>query len=112
MEPRTSSESETLVEVFTGMALVAAAALFFFMGRLFDPLSLLVLGGILLVSAIYQTSRGWHVALSTWVLGAIFALAGLGLKVFVVAVLRVNWLAIALFVLAAWWVYLTLLKKR
>lgn len=112
METRTPSEAETLVEVLTGVSLVAAAALFFFLGRLFDPLALLVFGGILLLSAAYQSSRGWHVALTTWLLGGIFALAGLGMKVFVVAVWRVNWLAIALVLLAIWWVYQTFLAKR
>lgn len=107
-----TSNAETLVEMLTGVALVAAAAVFFFSGRLFDPLSMLVLGGILLVSGLFQTSRGWHVALSTWLLGIVLTLAGLGLKVFVVSVLRVNWLAIALLLIAAWWVYHTLLKRR
>lgn len=107
-----TSHTETLVEMFTGVALVAAAAVFFFTGRLFDPLSMLVLGGILLASGIYQTSRGWHVAATTWLLGIVLALGGLGLKVFVVSVLRVNWLAIALILIAAWWVYNTLLKNR
>lgn len=112
MQTRTPSDAETLVEVLTGVGLVAAAALFYFLGRLFDPLALLVFGAILLLSAAYQRARGWHVALSTWLLGGLFTLAGLGLRVFVVAVLRVNWLAIALVLLAIWWIYQTFLAKR
>ncbi len=112
MQTQTRSDAETLVEVLTGVGLVAVAAVFYFLGRLFDPLVLLIFGVILLLSAALQTLRGWHVFRTTWLLGGLFTLTGLLLKVFVGATLRVNWLAIALILLAIWWVYHTFLAKR
>jgi hypothetical protein len=44
----------------------------------------------------------------TWILGVILTLGGLGLRLFLVGVIRINWLPIALLAVAAylvwnWW---------
>jgi len=99
------NDAEFRVEAATLALVVLAAGLFLLLVWLFDPLSLLVIGLIVLGSAVYQTQHGWHVSLTTWVLGGLLTLGGLGLKVFLVAVLQVNWLAIGLVVIGGWMLY-------
>ena len=105
------SDSELKIEAVTLALIVLAAALFLLIGRLFDPLSLLIVGVVLVGSAVYQTQRGWHVSLVTWVLGGLLTLGGLGLKIFLVAVLQVNWLAIGLVAVAGWMLYRVFVKR-
>ncbi len=112
MVDKTKVDAELRVEMVTAALLVLAGAFFLLTGNLFDPLGLFVIGVILLGSAVYQTRRGWHVSLTTWALGVLLTLGGLGLKVFVVAVLRVNWLAIGLIAIAGWWLYRAFVARR
>ena len=106
------SDAEIRAENLTFGLLVVAAGIFAFTGRIFDPFALLIIGLILLGSAVYQTRQGWHVSLTTWGLAILLTLGGLGLKVFLVAVLRVNWLAIGLVLIGGWWLYQNVFKQR
>jgi hypothetical protein len=106
------SNAESQVETITLVLLVLAGGIFLLTGNLFEPLGLFVLGVILLGSAVYQSLRGWPVSLITWILAVLLTLGGLGLKIFVVAVLQVNWLAIGLGLIVAWGLYRTLFRRR
>lgn len=86
---------EARVEMMTAGLLVLLGALYWFAG-LREPLAMTLGGLILLGSGIYQTSRGWHVALTTWLLGLILFFGGIGVRVAVVAYLRIQWVPIAL----------------
>ena len=98
---------ETLVELMTAGLLVVTFFLYL-IGVLTQGIAMLAGGLILLGSGAYQTSKGWHVSLLTWILGAILTLAGLGLRLFLVGVMRINWLPVALLLVAVvyvwnWW---------
>jgi hypothetical protein len=98
---------ETFVEVITAALLIGVFALFL-IGGFHQGIALLLGGLILLGSGIYQTSKGWHVSLVTWILGLILTLGGLGLRLFLVGVIRINWIPLALILIAVyliwnWW---------
>ena len=107
----TDASAELRVEMITAALLVVAVGVFLLRGDLFDPLGLLVVGAILLGSAIYQTRRGWPVSLITWALGVLLTLGGLGLKLFLVAFMQVNYIALGLLAIGGWWLYRTLFRK-
>jgi hypothetical protein len=58
---------------------------------------------LLLGSAVYQTQRGWHVGLMTWVLGVVFALVGLG--VYIVGVMPTSFAALTLLLVGGYFLY-------
>lgn len=93
--------------MITAALLVAIFALFL-LQMLGQGVAMLLGGLTLLGSGIYQTSRGWHVSLLTWVLGGVLTLGGIGLRVFLVGRIRINWLPIILLAIAViygwnWW---------
>jgi hypothetical protein len=56
-----------------------------------------MIGGlVLLASGLYQSRRGWHVSLTTWILAVVLIGGGIGVRVFLVSYLSINWVAIAL----------------
>ena len=91
---------EAFVELVTAglLALTFVIYLLFPFGQ---GIAMLVGGLILLGSGAYQTSKGWHVSPFTWVVGIILTLGGLGLRLFLVGTIRINWLPIALLLVAA-----------
>ncbi len=106
------SEAEARAETVTLALFVLVFGLFLLAGSPFDPLALLLGGLVLLGSAVYQSRRGWPVSLLTWALGLLLTLGGLGLKVFLVAVLQINWLAIGLLLVGGWALYRAVLARR
>jgi len=85
---------ETFVEL--GVAgVVGLAFLLLFLGDISEPLAMMVGGLALLAGGVYQTSKGWHVSLFTWILGLILTLGGLGVRIFLVSYVQLNWMLIA-----------------
>jgi len=102
-----TNSRETMIELITAGLLAMVFVLFLF--RVFNESIAMLLGGlILLASGGYQTSKGWHVSLVTWILGLILLLGGIGLRVYLVGVLHISWVPIALLLVAlylvwSWW---------
>lgn len=89
---------EARIEIMVaGLIMIVLGAFLF--GNLSDTLAMLVSGVILLGSAIYQSSRGWHVSIITWSLGVVLTLGGLGLRVFLVGVMNINFVALTLVII-------------
>ena len=98
---------ESTVELATGGLLILVFALFL-LGDISSPLMMMVGGIVLLGSGYYQKQRGWHVSWLTWIVGVILLLGGLGMRIFLVSVLQINWVAIALLLVVgyvAWGVF-------
>ncbi len=98
---------ETVVELITA-GLLALIVLFYLIGALNQGVAMLLGGVTLLGSGVYQTRNGWHVSLLTWILGLVLMLGGIGLRVFLVGVIRINWLPLILLLIAVvyawnWW---------
>ncbi len=106
------STAEFQAESVTLAAVVLVAGFFLLTGNLFDPLGLFLVGVVLLGSAVYQSRRGWHVSLMTWVLGVLFTLGGLGMRMIVGLFFHVNLLAIALLAVGGYWLYQLLFQRR
>ncbi len=98
------TERETYVELATA-GLLVLTFLAFLARILPEGFAMLVGGVILLGSGVYQTSKGWPVSLITWILGLILFFAGLGLRLFLVSTIRINWVPIALLLVAAYFVW-------
>ena len=76
MTPNTDSR-ETTIELITASLLIAIIVLYL-LGVVAEGIAMLLGGVTLLGSGVYQTSRGWHVSLITWIFGIILTLGGLG----------------------------------
>ena len=87
--------AEAKIELVTAALLIIVFALFL-IGKLNDPLAMLAGGLIMLGSGFYQSRKGWHVSMITWVVGGLLALGGLGLRMFLVTRLEINYVAIGL----------------
>lgn len=103
--------AETRVEMLTLGALVVILALFL-VGKVEEPLAMTLAGIILLGSGFYQSSRGWHVAVTTWLLGIVLFLGGIGVRMFLVAYLNINWVAIALVGIGALIIWENVFSRR
>jgi hypothetical protein len=99
----TVNADEARVEMYTAL-LVILLFILFLLGRISDPLAMFVGGVILLGSGVYQTLRGWHVALTTWVVGILLFLGGIGVRMFVVAYLPINFVGVGLALAALYFV--------
>ena len=102
-----TNNRETMIELLTAVLLVGVFILYL-IGTLHEGIAMLIGGLILLGSGAYQTSKGWHVSLVTWILGLILTLGGLGLRLFLVGVMHINWVPLALILVAlyliwSWW---------
>lgn len=86
---------ETKVEALTAGLVVIVFALFM-LGLFSDSVAMVFGGLILLGSGLYQSRKGWHVSITTWILGLILLFGGIGLRLFLVAFLEINWVAIGL----------------
>ncbi len=98
---------ETVVELITA-GLLVLIFLLYLIGVLNQGVAMLLGGVTLLGSGGYQTSKGWHVSLLTWIMGLVLTLGGIGLRIFLVGVIRINWLPIILLLIAVvyawnWW---------
>lgn len=98
---------ETITELITA-GLLALIFLLYLIGVLNQGVAMLLGGVTLLGSGAYQTSKGWPVSLLTWIVGIVLTLGGIGLRVFLVGVIRINWLPIVLLLIAGvyawnWW---------
>ncbi len=102
-----NNNRETFIELITAALLVIVFGLY--LTRSLHQSTAMLFGGLILLgSGIYQTSKGWHVSLVTWILGLILTFGGLGMRVFVGAFFNINWVPLALIVVAAyliwsWW---------
>jgi hypothetical protein len=95
MSKQADNSREAMVEFVTLAALIIVFALFLLSG-IADSLAMTAGGIILLASGLYQSRRGWHVSLTTWLVAGILIAGGIGVRVFLVAALQINWVAIAL----------------
>ena len=108
---RTIKADEARVEMYTAL-LVIALFILFLLGRISDPLAMFAGGVILLGSGIYQTLRGWHVALTTWLVGILLFLGGIGVRMFVVAYLPINFVGVGLALAAVYFVSRLFVRRR
>ncbi len=92
---RTPDAREAQAELLTAALLVLVVGLFL-LGNIPESWAVLAAGLILLGSAVYQTLRGWHVSLVTWIAGGLLTLGGLGVRLYLVGVMRISWTAVAL----------------
>jgi len=102
---------ETTVEVITAGLLVVIFGLLI-LGNISEPLAMTFGGLILLGSGVYQSRKGWHVSLLTWILGLIFLFGGIGVRMFLVTYLQINWIAIALVLVGAYLVIDMIINSR
>jgi len=102
---------ETVVEVITAGLVVMVFGLMM-LGGIRDSLAMTLGGLILLGSGIYQSRKGWHVSLLTWLLGLIFLFGGIGVRMFLVTYLQINWIAIALVMVGGYLVLDMIINSR
>lgn len=102
---------ESSVEMMTAGVLVILLALFLLTNTA-DALVMTLAGLVLLGSGMYQSSRGWHVAGTTWLLGIVLLLGGIGVRLFLVATLNINWVAIALVLIGGYILWNTIMGRR
>ena len=102
---------ETVIEVITAGLVVMVFGLMM-LGGIADSLAMTLGGLILLGSGIYQSRKGWHVSLLTWLLGLIFLFGGIGVRMFLVTYLQINWMAIALVMIGGYLVLDMIINSR
>lgn len=102
---------EARVELMTAALVVLVIGLFL-LGALGSGLAMAAGGTVLLGSGIYQTSRGWHVALTTWVVGLLLFFGGIGVRMFIVTWLEVNFVAIGLVLIGLYLLWQAITKQR
>lgn len=102
---------EAQAEAITAGLLVIILALFI-LGNLNDSLAMTGAGVVLLGSGVYQSQRGWHVAFTTWLLGVVLLLGGLGVRMFLVSYVQINWVAIALVLIGGYLVWQNFLRSQ
>lgn len=103
--------AEAQVEMITAGLLVVIFALYW-LGNLREPLAMTLGGLILLGSGVYQSRRGWHVAITTWLLGLILFFGGIGVRMFLVTYLRINWVALGLLLVGGYIIWENIFKRR
>jgi hypothetical protein len=102
---------ETRVELITAGLIVIVLAMFV-LGQVNNMFAMLLAGGILLGSGVYQTSKGWHVSLVTWLVGLLLFFGGLGVRMFLVALLPINFVGIGLLLIGLYLVWSWFSKGR
>jgi hypothetical protein len=90
-----TNPQESTIELLTLALLIIVFGLFLLNG-ITDSLAMMAGGLVLLGSGLYQSRRGWHVSLTTWLVALVLIGGGIGVRMFLVAHLRINWVAIAL----------------
>lgn len=111
MAKQTEEAQEARIELLTLAALIIIFALFL-LSNVTDALAMTAGGLVLLASGLYQSRRGWHVSLTTWLLTAVLLLGGIGLRVFLVSFLRINWVAFALLLIGLYIIWDKLRGRR
>jgi hypothetical protein len=113
MKPKNDHDTlrEAQAEALTAGALVVILSLFL-LGNMQEPLAMTLAGAVLLGSGVYQSQQGWHVALTTWLLGLVLFLGGIGVRLFLVAYLRINWVEIALVAIGGYLIWQNLFRRR
>lgn len=106
----TINSGEARVELITAL-LVIVLFILVLLGRISDPLAMLAGSALLLGSGIYQTLRGWHVALTTWIVGILLLLGGIGVRLFLVAYMPINFIAVGLALIGAYFVWRLLARR-
>lgn len=101
MAKSTIDPAEARIEVITAGMLMLVMGAFLF-GGLSNTLAMLFAGITLLGSGFYQSSKGWHVGIATWILGVVLTLGGLGMRVFLVSVMQLNFVALTLIILGGY----------
>ncbi|GEM_PF-980295 len=92
---------ETQAEIITAGLLMITLAVFAF-GIIEEGWAMLAGGLVLLGSSVYQTSKGWHVGLLTWIVGIVLTLGGIGVRLFLVAAVQINFVAVTLIVIGVY----------
>ena len=105
------NSQETTVEAITAGLLVVIFGLMI-LGGIRDSLAMTLGGLILLGSGIYQSRKGWHVSILTWILGLVFLFGGIGVRMFLVTWLEINWVAVALVFVGGYLVVDMILNSR
>ena len=104
MKMKNDETGEAQAEVITaGLLMLVLGG--FMLGSLGDQLAMLAGGLVLLGSGVYQTTRGWHVGLPTWILGGVLTLGGLGTRMFLVTYTRINFVAITLILMGIYFMF-------
>jgi len=101
---------EARAEAITAGLLVVVLALFL-LGGLPESIAMVVAGLVLLGSGLYQSSRGWHVAVTTWLLGVVLLFGGIGVRLFLVAYMQINWVAIALVLIGGYLIFQNVFRR-
>jgi hypothetical protein len=110
MKHKDVNPEEATVELLTLAGLLVVLGLFLLAG-IADSLAMIAAGLVLLGSGLYQSRRGWHVSLTTWLMAVVLLLGGIGVRVFLVSVLRINWVAIVLLLIGGY-IIVDWLRKR
>jgi hypothetical protein len=101
---------EARIEAITAGLLIVVLAVFL-LGKVPDSWAMVVAGLVLTGSGLYQSSRGWHVAVTTWLLAVVLVLGGIGVRMFLVAYLQINWVAIALVLIGAMLIWQNIFRR-
>ena len=104
------SYAEARAETITAGLLLLVLAAFLLLG-IRDSYAMIAAGLVLLGSGLYQTQRGWHVAVTTWLLGLVLFFGGLGVRLFLVAYLQISWVGISLAFIGAYLIWQMLTKR-
>ena len=104
------SYAEAKVETITAGLLILVIAIFLIF-HIRESYAMVVAGMILLGSGVYQTQRGWHVAITTWLLGLVLFFGGLGVRMFLITYLRISWVGISLALIGAYLIWQMLTKR-
>lgn len=102
---------EAQAEAITAGLLVIILALFI-LRNINDSLAMTAAGIVLLGSGLYQSSRRWHVAVTTWLLGIVLLLGGMGVRLFLVSYVQINWVAIALLLIGGYLIWQNFLRGQ
>lgn len=101
---------EARVELITAVLCIVVFILFL-LNRINDPTAMLLGGGLLLGSGIYQSMRGWPVAVTTWIAGLILFFGGLGMRLFLVAYMEINYVLIGLAILGIYLFWMVFMRR-
>lgn len=94
-------DGELNIELLTGVLMIIVLVLAL-IKRIDDGLAMGIGGLILIGSALYQSRQGWHVSWVTWAVGILLLLGGIGVNVFLVAHLRINYVAVGLVIIGGY----------
>lgn len=103
--------AEAKAEVITAGLLLLIIAAFLLLG-IRDSYAMIAAGLVLLGSGLYQSQRGWHVAVTTWLLGLVLLMGGIGVRLFLIARLEISWVGISLLFIGLYLIWQMLTGNR